>query len=531
MQVRSMRGAAGAPRRRRGCAAATALIAGVALAGAGVPTAAAAPTWLAPADLSGDGASAPGLGVSARGEATAVWLRADGADQVVQSSTRPPGGAWGAPVTLSASGQDAGPPTVAVEPGGDALAAWSRFDGADDRVQVAQRASGGSWGTPVTVSSAGVDATGATARIGSGGDAAVGWLQGGDFVVAVRPSGGGWGAPMTVSTAGTPITWGTDLTVDGAGNVTAVWIGEDAAGNDVVHGATRPADGSWSRPVAISPARTDTGDLRAAVGADGDVVAIWQALVPSGYPRPWDLTRAVYTADLPLGGSWSAPAQIARPGFQSVGYRPDVAVAANGDAVATWWEQGTTGTVRAASRPAGGAWSAPVALGNGSSSHVAIGGDGAATVVWTPTGATGGVSASTLVPGGSWSSAATVSADGGLPQLAADGQGNVTTIWRGPSGASTDVVRAAGFDAAGPLLDGLTVPATATVGTAVAVSVRPLDVWSAPVTTDWAFGDGGTATGDGASHVYAAPGSYDVVVTSTDAIGNTTVERRTVVVS
>jgi hypothetical protein len=531
MKVRTMRGAAGARPRRRG-GAAVVLLAGAALAGAGAQPAVAAPTWLPPADLSGGAASAAGLGVSARGEATAVWRRSDGSNQVVQSSTRPVGGAWGAPVTLSASGQDAGPPTVAVEPGGDALAAWSRFDGADDRVQVAERASGGGWGAPVTVSSAGVDATGGTARLGSGGDAAVGWLQGGDLVVAVRPSGGGWGTPVTVSTAGTPITHGSDLTVDGAGNVTAVWIGEDAAGNDVVHGATRPAGGAWSRPVAISPARTDTMDVRAAVGANGDVVAIWQALVPSGYSRPWDWTRAVYTADLPSGGSWSAPVQVARPGFQSVAYRPDVAIGPDGDAAATWWEQGaSTGMVLAATRPAGGAWSAPTWLDNGVDPRVAIGGDGAVMVAWALTGLAGGVSASTLAPGGSWSSPATVSADGVAPQLAADGQGNVTTLWRGPSGASTDVVRAAGYDAAGPLLDGLTVPATATAGTPVAVSVRPLDVWSPPVTTDWAFGDGGTATGDSASHVYTAPGSYDVVVTSTDAIGNTTVERRTVVVS
>lgn len=41
-----------------------------------------------------------------------------------------------------------------------------------------------------------------------------------------------------------------------------------------------------------------------------------------------------------------------------------------------------------------------------------------------------------------------------------------------------------------------------------------------PYTYEWAFGDGGSATGASASHTYAAPGTYLVSLTATDSAGN-----------
>ncbi len=41
-----------------------------------------------------------------------------------------------------------------------------------------------------------------------------------------------------------------------------------------------------------------------------------------------------------------------------------------------------------------------------------------------------------------------------------------------------------------------------------------------PYTYEWAFGDGGSATGASATHTYAAPGTYLVSLTATDSAGN-----------
>jgi len=51
------------------------------------------------------------------------------------------------------------------------------------------------------------------------------------------------------------------------------------------------------------------------------------------------------------------------------------------------------------------------------------------------------------------------------------------------------------------------------------------------VSWEWSFGDGATASGPSADHAYAAPGSYDVTLTVTDAAGNRASTTRTVEVA
>ena len=156
-------------------------------------------TWLAPVDLSlaGETAKEPRLAVDAAGDAVAVWTRFDGLDLTVQAAVRPAGGAWQAaarslggrrrtpknrrsrstprpapsqsgpgttaadtwcrarggspgsgrkPDDVSVAGQNAEEPQVALDPAGNAIAVWSRFDGAKDIVQAAVEPGGGAWG-------------------------------------------------------------------------------------------------------------------------------------------------------------------------------------------------------------------------------------------------------------------------------------------------------------------------------------------------------------------------------------------------
>ena len=68
------------------------------------------------------------------------------------------------------------------------------------------------------------------------------------------------------------------------------------------------------------------------------------------------------------------------------------------------------------------------------------------------------------------------------------------------------------------MLQGLSIPASGTVGVPVALSASPFDVW--PIaSTSFSFGDGSTAQGTSVSHVYRAPGTYNVTVTAQDGAG------------
>ena len=92
------------------------------------------------------------IAVDALGNETAIWVRRVGRSWVVQSATRSAGGSWSAPVTLSQPG--AGSALVAVGPEGSVTAVWllEREEGRRSVVQSATRPAGGIWSAPVTLS-------------------------------------------------------------------------------------------------------------------------------------------------------------------------------------------------------------------------------------------------------------------------------------------------------------------------------------------------------------------------------------------
>jgi hypothetical protein len=102
--------------------------------------------------------------------------------------------------------------------------------------------------------------------------------------------------------------------------------------------------------------------------------------------------------------------------------------------------------------------------------------------------------------------------------ISTDGDGNTLVAVFKTNGARAAKVTP--FDAAGPLLNGLSIPAAGNVGDALPFSVSPIDAWSPLGATSWAFGDGGAGAGASTVHAYGAPGAHSVTVSSTDALGN-----------
>ena len=178
-----------------------------------------------------------------------------------------------------------------------------------------------------------------------------------------------------------------------------------------------------------------------------------------------------------VGGTWQAPVDLSQAGQDAS--PPQLAVDARGDAVAVWVRyDGNFFIMQASVRPAGGAWRKPIDLSApGQSAHE--------------------------------------------PQVAVDPQGDGVAIWDRLNGTN-QLVQAAGYDAAGPLLAGVSIPATGIVGIPVSFSVSPLDVFSPIALTTWSFGDGQSVSGASLSHAYAKPGSYTVALSSQDTLANAT---------
>ena len=235
--------------------------------------------WSAPANVStaGQDASFPQITVDGSGLATAVWQDYDGANHIVQASTSLNGEAWSIPINLSTVGQDASSPQVAVDVSGRATAVWHRHDGTNYFVQASTSLHGAAWSIPVDLSIAEGDGSPQITVDVSGLATAV-WdrVDGTNFTVQASTSlnGAAWSAPTNVSTAG-QYAYDPQITVDGSGLATAVWLGYRGT-NHIVQASTSLNGAAWSTPVDLSTAGQDVDRPQITTDGSGFATAVWQ---------------------------------------------------------------------------------------------------------------------------------------------------------------------------------------------------------------------------------------------------------------
>ncbi|MGI9659370.1 MAG: hypothetical protein ACR2OD_10715, partial [Gaiellaceae bacterium] len=241
-------------------------------------------TWPTPVDLSvaGQIASTPAIATASTGTAIVVWSRSDGSNTIIQASVRDATtGAWSAPVDLSASGGDATSPGIAMTDDLKAVVVWQRFDGANTRAQASvYDPATGTWSALVAdLSPAGADATSVRVARKLNGDAVAVWLQ-----------------PVAADT------------LVRASNYVA-------------------SSGTWSVPVELSAAGQDANNPQVSGAANGFVIAIWQRSDGAN-------TIIQATSQGASAATWAGSTDLSAPLQNAT--RPQIATAANGDAVATW---------------------------------------------------------------------------------------------------------------------------------------------------------------------------------------------------
>jgi len=524
-----------AGRLRSGLAAAV-----LAIAAGGTP-AHAAPTWLAPTTISGLGGQAPAVAMNAQGDVVAAWSNFATGDNRIEAAFRPAGGAFTAPQILACpcpgptGGADA-----AIDGQGNAVVVWVL--GNESRVQAAFRPAGGSFGTPETLDlSAAPEAGTPAVAMDPAGNALAIW-EGTDgthirIKVAFRAPGGTFGAIQTLSDAGQGAR-SPQIAMNPQGDAIVIWEHGDGT-NSRAQAAFRPAGGTFGPAQTISGAGEDAFRPGIALAGSGDALAIWKGVTPCEGPCP----ERVRTAFRPAGGSFGAPVAISDTtgGCDCPEPPPGIGFDAFGNAIAVWIQlpgDPVNSLALAAFRPAGGAFGSPQALGPAGRGQegirLAVDPEGAALAFWPRSD--GAPLAAFRAPGGAFGSAQSVGGSpaqaGAFPRVAMDGQGDGIAAWQLASqNPANTVVLAAGFDGAGPRLDGLQFPATGPVGSLLPFSVSPLDVWSSVASTSWAFGDGGSAVGSAVSYAYDRAGTFSASVTSTDTLGNSSSAQSNVVVT
>lgn len=253
---------------------------------------------------------------------------------------------WGSPVTISNTGVNASSPQVVVDPSGNATAAWLE----SGVVKASTLPTGGSWGTIATVS--GSSASNPILGVDASGNVIATWLESGVVKSATLPSGGSWGSATSLSSSGASQSF---HAVDSAGNAAAIWVR-----NGIIEAAKMPSGGSWSLVVGLTSSGNESSP-HLAIGSDGTIIAVWSSS-SSGQDN-------VYSTNGSVSGSWNAsPINL----FSDIAHHhnyPKVAVDGNGNAIASWFRYTQSGAsfsnvfVMAASLPASGSsWSTPTIL-------------------------------------------------------------------------------------------------------------------------------------------------------------------------
>lgn len=221
--------------------------------------------WAEPDDLSdaSQNAAEPDVAIDEAGKAVAAWRRSNGSDEIVQAAVRPASGEWADPDDLSVAGQNSSSPVVATNVAVGAVAMWYRADGANFRVQATVRPPGGEWPKPDTLSAAGEGAAFPKLALNAAGDAIAVFGRNGDDGPFVQATAYDFVAPQlnavqipATGTVGKPVSFG--VSPFDVFPFTTSWTfgdgGPGAKGNTVSHVYTAPG----AYPVTVTA--VDGGD-------------------------------------------------------------------------------------------------------------------------------------------------------------------------------------------------------------------------------------------------------------------------------
>ncbi|MGN6188064.1 MAG: hypothetical protein ACTHOE_04140 [Conexibacter sp.] len=324
--------------------------------------------------------------------------------------------AFAGPAPAGATGWvDATPPSpaangpsgavVAVDPAGDAVAAWTGDDGAGTQsLLVAWRPAGGPWGAPQPLARrTGVDAPAVT--LDASGNATVVWIDSGDGATfsahAARrdAASGNWSVPHDFPAAGAADPR-TQVRADANGNVIAAWLEHDASTSVAFVRAAVWSAGTWSLPATLSdPSDAWVADAppQIAPDASGGALVAWTA---QHLAAPYD--NAIQTATHLGAGTWSGIGTLLPDTSDALS--PVRLAGLEGGDVAASWTEGAGPELMGGYRPAGGAWSVDPLSADVAPACVplqALGADagGGATVVWKAA-STSGLEAMRLTVGG-----------------------------------------------------------------------------------------------------------------------------------
>ena len=253
-------------------------------------------------------------------------------------------------------------------------------------------------------------------------------------------AGTGWGTAVLIETDDVGTTLWPQVASDHNGNAVAVWLQSDGTRHNIWANHYTLGIG-WGTAVLIE---TDTGFAGAAdvaVDANGNAVAVW---------RQSDGTRHnIWGNRYTAGTGWGTAVLIETDDVGTTRW-PQVVSDSNGNAVAVWEQHdGTRYNIWANHYTAGTGWGTAVLIesddtGSSQRPQVAFDSNGNAVAVWQRhNGTRNNISANHYTAGTGWGTAVLIESDDAgnaeWPQVAFDSNGNAVSVWEQHDGTRQNI--------------------------------------------------------------------------------------------
>jgi len=325
----------------------------------------------------------PQIAFDANGNAMAVWYQLDGTHNSIWANRYTPGSGWGAPELIENNNAGhAYRPQIAFDANGNALAVWDQHDGSRYSIWANRYTAGSGWGTAEPIESGTDNAHRSQIALDANGNALAVWYQSDgtrNNIWANRYTpGSGWGYAERIETDDAGDAEDPQIAIDADGNAMAVWSQSDGTRNNIRANRYTPGSG-WGTAERIETGGDDAYSPQIALDANGNALAVW---------RQYDGTRYNIWANRYTAGSGWGTAELIET-VSGDAYFPKVAIDANGNALAVWYQSdGTRNNIWANRYTPGSGWGHAERIetddaGNAEDPQIAIDADGNALAVWS----------------------------------------------------------------------------------------------------------------------------------------------------
>ena len=251
----------------------------------------------------------------------------------------------------------------------------------------------------------------------------------------------GWQVAELIETDDAGDTYNPQIAIDNNGNAIVVWDQFDGTQYNIWANRYSPGSG-WGMAELIETGNAGSAsDPQIAIDADGNAIAVW---------HQWDGTRNnIWTNRYSPGSGWGTVELIETDNTGSA-RNPQIAIAADGNAIAVWQQSdGTRNNIWANRYIPGSGWGTAELIetddaGDASDPQIAIDADGNAIAVWYQwDGIRNNIWTNRYTPVSGWGTAELIEIDNAgsawHPQIAIDASGNAIAVWYQSDGTRDNI--------------------------------------------------------------------------------------------